>query len=362
MEKAYPADYRHGNLPLGAFLEEPVEHCLQLTAPRECASFSPAAVAFLDIETTGLSDGAGTYAFLVGLGRFERNHFHLYQVFMRSPAEEQALLLVVADLLRKMEAIVTFNGRGFDLPVLQSRYTMAHMPLPWEGQVHLDLLPPARQLWRLHLSSCRLASLEECLLGVQRDIIDLPGWKIPSLYHAYLQGADEQDLLPVFYHNAQDILSLVTLAVRQERFLQDPWGKNGARSGLEFYALGRLYEKSGQTQEAVQAYRAALLLAMPQTDRERAWEQLSLLLKRQEAWEEAVEIWQDLLERPRAPLFAHVELAKYYEHHCKDLLQAAMITQRAIAEHGEHPLGDNLAHRLERLQKKLSAPKKEETA
>jgi uncharacterized protein YprB with RNaseH-like and TPR domain len=354
VEEKYPGTYLHGHFALRFFLEEPLEPWVPFVTSGGWEEIDPSALVFLDIETTGLSREAGIYAFLVGLGRFEKGAFCLRQVFMRTPAEEQALLLVVADLLREIDGVVTFNGRGFDLPVLGSRYTLARMEPPWKDMIHLDLLLLARRLWRDRLPSCSLSSLEEHLLGVERDILDLPGWRIPSLYHDYLRGADGDILRPVFYHNAQDILSLVTLAVRLGRYLGDPWGDGGARHGLEYYGLGRLYEQQKDAQSAIAAYRAALLLAMPLEVREHAWKRLARLLKREGSWDEAVEIWHALVERSgEHPLYAYVELAKYYEHRCRDVRRAEAITKRAIGEYGECPAGEDLAHRLNRLQRKL---------
>lgn len=350
----YPGSYVHGAFPLEALLQEPLDDWAALaTTTGVLASDSAAGLAFFDIETTGLSDGAGTYAFLVGLGRFEGGEFCLYQIFLRSPAEERPFLLALDGLLEDATGLVSFNGHRFDLPVLRARYTMARMGLPWEGKAHLDLLLPARRLWRDRLSRCNLATLEGKLLGVERDARDIPGWRIPSLYHDYLRGADPSTLLPVFYHNAQDILSLVTLAVRMGRLLRDPWGDGGARHGLEFYALGRLYQQRGNLPAAVAAYRAALLLALPVEIRERVWKRLSILLKRQGQWTQAIEIWQALIGRPgEHPLYAYVELAKYYEHRCRDLDRAVAVVRQAIAEYGETPPEDDLAHRLRRLQRK----------
>ncbi len=350
VEEVYPLSHRHGDLPLAAFLEQPPGRWLCRLA--SAAPLSPDDWVFFDIETTGLFPEAGIYAFLVGLGRFVGETFTLRQVFMRSPAEERALLLTVADLLRETAGLISFNGRAFDLPLLQTRYALARLPLPWQEQVHLDLLPPARRLWRERVPSCRLADLEEHLLGVARDSLDLPGWRVPSLYHEYLRGAEGSCLRPIFYHNAQDILSLVTLSVRLERVLQDPGGE--ARHGLDLYALARIYEQQGDLEDAIAACRAALLRAMPLPLRERVWKHLSLLLKRAGRWEEAVEIWRSLIGRAgEHPLYAYVELAKYYEHRCRDLEQAEAVTRRAIAEYGTTLAGEGLAHRLTRLLCKI---------
>ena len=352
VEAAYALEHHHGYALLGALLSEPLTALADLAASGEAVP-SAAGLAFLDIETTGLADGAGTYAFLVGLGRFSGDAFHLYQVLMRSPAEEHALLHTVDDLVAGATGLVTFNGRGFDLPILNSRHRLARLPTPWLNLPHLDLLLPARRLYRGRLESCSLSSLERHILGIERSFLDIPGWRIPSVYHAYLRGADSSVLEPIFYHNAQDVLSMVTLATRLARFLRDPFGEGGARQGLEFYALGNLYEQQGQLQGAVAAYRAALLLAMPVLLRERAWERLSALLKRQGVWTEAIEIWEALVQRPgNHPLYAYVELAKYYEHRRGDLERAEEMVHQAMAEHGERSQGEDLVHRLERIRRK----------
>jgi uncharacterized protein YprB with RNaseH-like and TPR domain len=352
VEEHYPLEHHQGYAALGALLEEPLADLADLAALGEAVP-DPAGLAFLDTETTGLSDGAGTYAFLVGLGRFAEGAFHLYQVFMRSPGEERALLETVTRLLAGATGLVTFNGRAFDVPLLTTRYRMARMATPWPGLPHLDLLPPARRLFRSRLESCSLSSLEQHILGVERSYLDIPGWRIPSVYHDYLRGADPSVLGPIFYHNVHDILSMVTLATRLARFLRDPFGEGGARQGLEFYALGKLFEQRRQFQEASAAYRAALLLALPAAVRERTWERLSATLKRQEAWSEAVEIWESLVKRPGAhPLYAYVELAKFYEHRRPDLERAEELVRQAIEDHGAYPGNEDLAHRLRRVQRK----------
>jgi len=356
VEERYPLKDVHGRFPLAAFLQEPVERWAALASAGPLPPLSPEGLTFLDIETTSLADGAGTYAFLVGLGRFEGEAFSLRQVFLRSPAEERAFLETVAETIRPGQGLVTFNGRGFDLPILANRYTLARLKPPWSGQAHLDLLLPARRLWRDRLVRCRLVHLEEHLLGVQRSFLDIPSWRIPSVYHDYLRGAPAEVLRPVFYHNAQDILSLVALATHLARFLRDPWGEGGASHGLEFYALGRLYEGQGDFPKAILAYRSALLLALPPRERERAWERLSLLLKREGRWAEALEIWQALLGRPgKPPLYALLELAKYHEHRSGDLAQAEMMVEQAIAGYGERPGGEDLVRRWQRLRRKRSA-------
>ena len=149
--------------------------------------------AFLDTETSGLAGGAGTFAFMVGIGMFEGEGddtvYVVRQVFMRSPAEERALLEVTANLLARCEGLVSFNGRAFDVPLLTTRYALQRQPSPLIGLPHFDLLPAARQRWRLRLPSCALSALERDILEHPRSQEDVPGWLIPSLYSDYARSA-----------------------------------------------------------------------------------------------------------------------------------------------------------------------------
>ncbi len=180
--------------------------------------------AFLDTETSGLAGGAGTFAFMVGIGMFEvvgnDTIYVVRQVFMRNPAEERALLEVTASLLARCRGLVSFNGRAFDVPLLTMRYALQRQPSPLSDLPHFDLLPAARQRWRLRLPSCALSALERDILEHPRSQEDVPGWLIPSLYSDYARSAASgspsptaiDDMTRVFYHNREDIVSMVPLA------------------------------------------------------------------------------------------------------------------------------------------------------
>src|SRR5207302_806542 len=140
---------------------------------------------FLDTETTGLAGGPGTYAFLVGAGWIEGDAFVVTQHFMRDLDEEPALLAALAPLLERAGGVVTFNGSGFDLPLLETRFVLARRRWP-ATLPHLDLLRPSRRVWTGCLDDCRLGTLERDVLGLSREE-DVPGAVIPSLYFDWLR-------------------------------------------------------------------------------------------------------------------------------------------------------------------------------
>jgi uncharacterized protein YprB with RNaseH-like and TPR domain len=168
---------------------------------------SRSSFAFIDTETTGLSGGTGTYAFLIGAGRFDGDDFHLAQFFLRDPYEEPAQLAALENFLAPCQAVVSFNGKAFDAPLLNARFTMHGWHSPLLDMSHIDLLHLARRLWRNRLPKRALIDLEAQILGAQRTEEDVPGWMVPQLYADYLRDGNPQPLKSVFYHNSMDILS-----------------------------------------------------------------------------------------------------------------------------------------------------------
>jgi uncharacterized protein YprB with RNaseH-like and TPR domain len=370
-EATYPLDHRHGDLSLSSFLDLSPEMMARVGQEDALARIDDLRqVCFLDTETTGLSGGAGTMAFVVGVGFFVEDadaatEFHLHQYFLRDPGDEPAMIEDLAERLSSLGALASFNGRAFDVPILENRFILGRISPPTSAMPHLDLLLPARRLWRYHLPSCKLGTIEQEVLGVRREQDDVPSGEIPYLYRDYLRTGDAREMQRVLYHNAIDILSLVTLATRLCRAFADPW-TDPALSGGEFYGLGRWYAAEGCLDETERAYRAALAKANidPET-RARTLRELAYLLKRADRRDEAFAYWQQLaLETtdaaPDDAILAHVELAKHFEWHVEDPALAAGWTRAAIAVAEGWPAGllrdDTLAelnHRLERLENKM---------
>ncbi len=363
VQERYALDHVHGAMTLASFLNHPADLAAQLCHDPRLAQADLGRAAFLDTETTGLAGGTGTLVFLVGVGTFEgeeRKAFHLRQFFLREPDEETAMLAALDEVMQERQAVVTFNGRGFDLPLLQARYTLARMRPRWLALPHLDLLPPARRVWRDRLPSCSLWSLEGQILGVQRTQDDVPGFLIPQMYVSYLNTGDATEMQRVLYHNQQDVLSMVTLAAHLCRMFGDPL--EAALDPTDLVSLGKWYDDLGLVEQAERAFRAALERETPAEPRTLALTRLGFLLKRQERRQEALEVWRQLAESEDSAVTAHVELAKHYEWYAGDLDQARVWTETALQVvaawapgYARDRADEDLSHRLQRLRRKLAS-------
>lgn len=347
----YQLQHSHGELLLRTALEASPE-VFRLLGRRPAGDPAPARLLYLDTETTGLAGGTGTYAFLVGAGFFEADRFVLEQYFMRDLDEEPALLAALEALLADFDGVVTFNGRGFDLPLLETRFVLARRRWP-DHLWHLDLLPPARRLWSFRLPDCRLATIETRVLGLDR-IDDVPGALIPSLYFRYLRSRRAEELRPVFEHNRLDVLSLVALTGWVARALSDPGGLDLAPE--EYLGLGRLWEGL-DAERGIECYRTALARGLGSPYRERVLLRLGLRAKREARWHEACRFWEAAISGDSGfHLGPWEELAKYYEHRCRDLAAAQRVTSLALAEAraqgAPDAVGASLAHRLSRLRRR----------
>lgn len=325
--------------------------------------------AFLDTETSGLAGGAGTFAFMVGIGVFDAA-YTVHQVFMRTPAEEGALLHVVRDLLAPRRLLVTFNGRSFDAPLLQTRFALHREPSPLIGLAHLDLLTAARQRWRLRLPSCALGALEQDILGFQRSQEDVPGWLIPSIYqefarsHAQPRPEVVEDVARVFYHNREDIVNMAPLAaVLCAPFAAaGDWLPDRPFHPADWVSVARCYEELEWLAAGEAAYRRALAAPLAAELRTVALRRLGELLKRQERRAEAALIWQDWITSvPGLDVTPFEELAKHHEWHDPDLAVArkwtlwGMHTARQLSSSfAREQALTALQHRLERLERKLA--------
>lgn len=369
VEARYPYGQAHGRARLA--LQAPRGVLAEWAREPRLAELGPSDFVFLDTETTGLSGGTGTYAFLVGVARFEAEGLHLAQFFMRDPGEEPGLLSALEEFLAPCQALVTFNGKAFDAPLLLTRYRFHGWQPPFQGLLHVDLLHLARRLWRDRLSSRTLTMLEAHILGAGRSEEDIPGWLIPEMYFTYLQTGDPTPLKSVFYHNAMDVISLAALMEHMSLVLDNP-DDLGSEHGVDLIALAKLYEDLGNQSGAARLYVHGLDHAdarsdqMPRSVILQGLQRLAAMYKRRGEWQAAIELWQQAAQH--LDLDAHLELAKCYEHALRDLPAAKLWTQagitlvvegQALAPDGR-PLGfyerrqrlAELGHRLERLESK----------
>ncbi len=361
VEQRFALDYQHGRKPLSELLTfvEGSQLAAQVARAPSLAQTPLSDLAFLDTETTGLAGGAGTLVFLIGVGRFLDGDFVLRQYFLRDPAQESGMLEALMSDLEHAAGFVTFNGRAFDLPLLEMRYVVGlRHRMQLTGWPHLDLLHPARRLWRRELPDCRLSTLERRVLGVRRTEEDVPGSEIPGMYLDYLRSGDAKPLQRVVYHNEMDVLSLVGLTsqVLARHRPSDPQ----ELSGGEALAVGRWHDAAGRRSQAERAYQVALRNQEAGDEvRIEALRRLSTQLKRQERYEEAIAVWLEWHERAEDDPRPCVELAKCYEWKVGDLDEALRWAKQALVCLSHWPEGwrreerwKAVEHRLERLRRK----------
>ncbi|MGE3841746.1 MAG: ribonuclease H-like domain-containing protein [Vicinamibacterales bacterium] len=314
---------------------------------------------FFDLETTGLSGGAGTVPFLVGCGYFDGETFRTRQFFLNGFAAEAVLLRAFSRFLDGTPMVVTYNGRTFDAPVMETRWLFHRLPVSLEGMPHLDMLPASRRLWRGLAedasSGCRLVELETLLCGVVRQG-DVPGFEIPQRYFEYVRHGDATVLEPVFYHNRMDLLSLAALTARAQRLVLE--GAAAAEEPGECFALGRFLERRGRLAEAEECYRQTLALPTSASLREQSLHALARLLRRLRRFREAALVWQQLLDvgtgRTPAVKEAVDALAVHHEHRERDLLRAKTLALRALQQERDPRKRDRVSYRLARLDRKLA--------
>ncbi|MCX6017967.1 MAG: ribonuclease H-like domain-containing protein [Chloroflexi bacterium] len=345
----YALDHVHGDRPLRGALAPPPSQMGRLVFGRS-GDVDLRNALFLDTETTGLAGGAGTLAFLVGVGYFADEHFVVEQYFLKDPAHEAAMLTAIDRHVAAHEALVTFNGRSFDVPLLETRFTLSRIAPEFADKQHLDLLLPARSVWKNALPSCSLGSLEYHVLQVRRTQQDVAGFLIPQLYREYLHSGGDvltDDMNRVMYHNLLDILSMVTLSARLCEAIFRP------RDGREHFASGAFHERVGEPEQAERAYRSAAqaedALEAPRADAAR---RLARLLKSQKRHGEAREHWQYLADRDDVD--ALIELAKLHEWRQVDFSQALACALRARAVCEDSWRCAEIDQRVERLRRKVS--------
>jgi len=326
---------------------------------------------FIDLETTGLAGGAGTYAFLVGCAWFQGAIFRVRQFFLASFAAERVLLEAVAAAAGESGTVVTYNGKSFDVPLIDTRFQLHRMETPFAGMPHVDMLHPARRLWRSEAvpddeesrfvrggfseGGCRLSALERSLCGHEREG-DVPGFEIPSRYFHYVRSGDARGMEAVMEHNRLDLLSLALLTARASQLLED--GPAAASTAREALGIGRLYERGGLLAEARAAFaRAADMPGADLPTRAEALRASAVLCRRERRHEDAAAAWRRILDLRRCPpqimREATEALAVHHEHRLRDPLAARGFALESMKLPVSHARQQALQHRLARLDRKL---------
>ncbi|HET6261475.1 MAG TPA: ribonuclease H-like domain-containing protein, partial [Chloroflexia bacterium] len=350
-ERRYPVSHPRGPIMLGSVLHSRPNVLWEAGRALSLRDMDARKLLFLDTETTGLSGGTGTYVFLVGAGFFSEDgqEVVIRQYFLTDVSAERALLHALNDLFANFSAVVTFNGKSFDWPLLETRFTYSRVRCILRDPPHLDMLGPSRRLWKDRLPSCSLDTLEQLVLGFNRGF-DVPGWRIPSLYFQYLRAGHAGHILPVFEHNEHDLLTLVALTGHVGRILDSP--DEADLQAAEWFGLGKLYEDLGRYTDSLRAYSKGLDFDPSPELRGVALRRLSFLYKYLQQQEEAVAIWNRLAAEGTHLMFPYLELAKHYEHHVKDYAAAAEYTLLAQVRATNAVERAELQHRLDRVASK----------
>jgi uncharacterized protein YprB with RNaseH-like and TPR domain len=380
IERRYESDRYHGTLKIGD-CELQDDHGLRLLDPHLLppgpADDSPGGAGrtlFVDLETTGLSGGAGTVAFLVGCGWFDMGAFQVRQFLLTSYAAERALLCAVAECFDETSLLVTYNGKTFDVPVMETRWLFHRMEMPLDQVRHFDMLHPARRLWRnrteidgLDGGGCRLTHLERALFAVDR-VGDVPGMEIPARYFRFLRSGDAFPLEPVLEHNRLDLISLAAVSASAVRLVQE--GSASCRDAAEALALGRVFERGGAFERALDCYHRAVADADAALEvRAEALYRMAIRMRRERRFEEAANVWRSLLDLPRergrrrSPIVSGLRqlaaeaLAVHQEHRVRNYGRARELALLALEEVDAEDARrlDAAEHRLARLDRKLAA-------
>ncbi len=317
--------------------------------------WNPQRLLFLDTETTGLSGGAGTIAFEIGVGFLTDEGMVIRQYVMRDYGEEAAMLREIASLLSRSEALVTFNGKSFDIPLLESRMIMQRIRVPVSQMPHLDLLHACRRVYKLRLGRCNLTALEAAVLGKARDD-DLPGSQAPQRYFDYLKSGEFALLEDVLRHNFEDVQSLAELTGELCRAYREPQRLSHPQ---DLYGVGRTLLRGGQTERA----RRCLRIVGCSTLAPQAHRVLADSYKRGREWPQVIETCEQMIAAGEGGVWPYEELAKYYEHVARDLPAALRCASGALAFslnaaplRGEDPQQtQRLTRRIRRIKGKLAA-------
>lgn len=309
---------------------------------------------FLDTETTGLSGGAGTVAFLVGVGYVEDDAFIVEQYLMREYADEPTLIEKLSKRMENFDCVCTFNGRNFDMPLLETRFTMNRMRDKWRDLENLDLLYPARRAWKLRLGSCRLARLEEIILGMPRED-DLPGSEVPGRFFEFVKTGDESLLEDIIRHNRQDIATLATLLVKLCVINDCPEQLSDRR---DLFSMGKSLERQGELKPARELYRISAIPAPAGTLQALTGERIAgmanwriyLLARKSGDIEGMKNVLEQMLARNQMPGCVCIELAKLYEHKLKDYRRALEFARKSE----KYTDGEETEARNKRMQRILA--------
>jgi uncharacterized protein YprB with RNaseH-like and TPR domain len=365
VRRDFPLDAEQGNIKIGAVLDCIPEHIAITACDPDLEEFNPAETCFIDTETTGLSGGTGTMAFLVGVGYFADGMFRLEQCLMRDFDEEEAMLHHLNGIFARCNAVVSFNGKSFDVPLLRTRFISNRQPFRLDAALHFDLLHAARRIWKLRLKDCSLGNVEREVLGIQRTG-DIPSAEIPQIWFDYIRTRDARLLKRVFQHHRMDILSLPVLTALLSQCVETPDGED-LEHAEDRLSLIRLHFRQKRYPDVI-THAQKLLETENETEdfvRKQCLELLAFAFKRTQDWRQMADTLELMAREFPSDALSRHELAKLYEHRMRNLPAAKKMCEEAI-QHLETRANLEIADefetmqiqafrsRLERIQRKLS--------
>jgi len=360
-ENQYHLRSRYGKIPIGAGLKINGEILSLLSRDGAFSKLDLSTALFLDLETTGLSGGVGVVPFLVGLGYFRDEKFQVSQFFLGDIAEEEALIRDLGLFFRQMDfrSVVTFNGKAFDLPLLETRFILQREVLPLSGLPHLDFLFSARSLWSHKHESCRLYHLAQEVLEAHREE-DIPSAEIPYRYFEFLRTGEFSLIEPILYHNQEDLLSLLGVVISGAAlFIEERGGElDLPGDAMDLFGAARLLERRGERARSALYMSRALEGRLSGEFAVLAKIKLASHFKKNREWEKALDLWNEMTSLNQLDCFR--ELAMYYEHKGKDYEKAREVALEGLALAGgtSRSLQEDFSRRLERLRQKIERQRK----
>jgi hypothetical protein len=361
-ENAYVLGANYGQIPIAMGLQVPADIIGFLSREAAFEGLDLSSALFLDVETTGLAGGTGTVPFLVGLAYYRDERFKVTQFFLNEMAEEGRLIAELGQFVREMgfKSLVTYNGKAFDLPLVETRFALHRTPCPLRGLPHLDFLFSARNLWKHKYDSCRLCNLAREIVQAERAE-DIPGAEIPLRYFQYIRSGDFSLIDPILYHNQEDLLSLLGVvvagAVLVERNRES--AERGEADAMDLFGVAKLFERAGDAARSAALLEKALSGGSGLTAEVThvARKKLSHHFKRNKDWDKALPFWQEMAAGEDVECFR--ELSMYFEHTAKDFAEAIRVATEGLAlSKGKSPVAErDFEKRIARIKGKMAKGK-----
>ena len=361
-ENPYPLDVKYGKITISSGLDIKGDILTFLSKDSAFENLDLSTALFIDLETTGLSGGTGVIPFLVGMGYYRDDRFYVAQYFLGELAEEERMIQELKQFFSQMnfQSVVTFNGKGFDIPILETRFILHKQPLLLSDLPHLDFLYSARSLWKHKHESCRLYHLAREVVEANRSE-DIPSAEIPWRYFQYLNTGNFELIEPILYHNQEDILSLLgvvivgSLIFSEKKDVELP-------DAMDLYGAGKVMENIGEVEKSVQFFKRALDGKLSDEISLMAKKKLSYYFKKKQDWERAVLLWKEMASlniTSRDQLSSFRELAMYLEHKEKKYEEAKKIAEEGfvLSFNLSSSYEKDFAHRRERLKRKIRRQK-----